>query len=32
VVKATFDALAKMRDAASVAQNRSVSLKKVFNG
>lgn len=32
VVKATFDALSKMRDAASVAQNRSVSLKKVFNG
>ncbi|MEY4852041.1 MAG: hypothetical protein RIS99_436 [Bacteroidota bacterium] len=32
VVKATFDALAKMRDAASIAQNRNVSLKKVFNG
>jgi len=32
VVKATFDALAKMRDAASMAQNRNLSLKKVFNG
>lgn len=32
VVKATFDALAKMRDAASIAQNRGLSLKKVFNG
>jgi len=32
VVKATFDALAKMRDAASIAQNRNLSLKKVFNG
>jgi small subunit ribosomal protein S5 len=32
VVKATFDALSKMRDAGTIAQNRNVSLKKVFNG
>jgi small subunit ribosomal protein S5 len=32
VVKATFDALAKMRDPQSVAQQRGVSLSKVFNG
>lgn len=32
VVKATIDALASMRDAATVAQNRGVSLEKVFNG
>jgi len=32
VVKATFDALTKMRDAYSVAQQRGVSLSKVFNG
>ncbi|MSQ79168.1 MAG: 30S ribosomal protein S5 [Flavobacteriaceae bacterium] len=32
VVKATIDALAKMRDAATVAQNRGISMKKVFNG
>ena len=32
VVKATFDALANMRDAYSVAQQRGVSLNKVFNG
>jgi small subunit ribosomal protein S5 len=32
VVKATVDALAKMRDAATVAQHRGVSLNKVFNG
>ena len=32
VVKATFDALAKMRDAYTVAQHRGVSLSKVFNG
>jgi small subunit ribosomal protein S5 len=32
VVKATVDALAKMRDAVTVAQHRGVSLNKVFNG
>ena len=32
VVKATFDALTKMRDAYTVAQYRGVSLAKVFNG
>lgn len=32
VVKATFDALSKMRDARMVAKQRGVSLDKVFNG
>jgi small subunit ribosomal protein S5 len=32
VVKATFDALAKMRDPLAVAQQRGVNLQKVFNG
>nr|WP_322785736.1 30S ribosomal protein S5 [Solitalea canadensis] len=32
VVKATIDALTKMRDAVTVAQQRGVSLDKVFNG
>ena len=32
VVKATFDALIKMRDPYAVAQTRGVDLKKVFNG
>jgi small subunit ribosomal protein S5 len=32
VVKATLDALMKMRDPISVAQQRGVSLEKVFNG
>jgi len=32
VVKATFDALTNMRDAYSVAEQRGVSLNKVFNG
>ena len=32
VVKATFDALSKMRDAYTVAQVRGVGLDKVFNG
>lgn len=32
VVKATFEALAHMRDPITVAQLRGVSLKKVFNG
>lgn len=32
VVKATFDALANMRDAFTVAQQRGVTLSKVFNG
>jgi len=32
VVKATFDALAKMRDPMTVAETRNVNLTKVFNG
>lgn len=32
VVKATLDALMKMRDPVTVAQQRGVSLEKVFNG
>ena len=32
VVKATMDALSNMRDAATVARNRGVSMEKVFNG
>jgi small subunit ribosomal protein S5 len=32
VVKATFDALANMRDAYTVAEQRGVTLEKVFNG
>ena len=32
VVKATFDALSKMRDPMSVARQRGVTLDKVFNG
>lgn len=32
VVKATFEALLQMRDAYTVAQERGVSLEKVFNG
>lgn len=32
VVKATFDALTKMRDAVTVAQQRGVELEKVFKG
>ncbi|MBX2842557.1 MAG: 30S ribosomal protein S5 [Flammeovirgaceae bacterium] len=32
VVKATFDALLKMRDPVSIAQQRGVTLEKVFNG
>jgi small subunit ribosomal protein S5 len=32
VVKATFDALLKMRDAYTVSQQRGVALSKVFNG
>jgi len=32
VVRATFDALLNMRDAKSVAEQRGVSLSKVFNG
>ena len=32
VVKATFDALSKMRDPLTVAQQRGVNLQKVFNG
>ncbi len=32
VVKATFDALTKMRDPFTVAKNRGISLASVFNG
>lgn len=32
VVKATFDALSKLRDAYTVSQQRGVSIDKVFNG
>jgi len=32
VVKATFDALLKMRDPFAVAQQRGISLEKVYNG
>ena len=32
VVKATIDALSKMRDARTIAQLRGVDLNKVFNG
>lgn len=32
VVKATIEALAELRDAATVAQHRGVSIEKVFNG
>ncbi len=32
VVKATFDALSKLRDPITVAQQRQVSVQKVFNG
>jgi len=32
VVKATFDALLQLRDANTVAQQRGISLEKVFNG
>lgn len=32
VVKATIDALAQLRDAATVASDRGVSMDKVFNG
>lgn len=32
VVKATFDALLKLRDAKTVAKERGISLEKVFNG
>ena len=32
VVKATFDALLKLRSAATIAKQRGISLEKVFNG
>ena len=32
LVKATFAALMEMRDAFSVAENRGISMEKVFNG
>ncbi|MCU0390050.1 MAG: 30S ribosomal protein S5 [Thermoflexibacter sp.] len=32
VVKATFDALSKMRDPRMISQQRGVSLSKIFNG
>jgi len=32
VVKATFNALHQLRDAVQVAQDRGISMEKVFNG
>ena len=32
VVKATFNALLQLRSAASIAEQRGISLEKVFNG
>jgi small subunit ribosomal protein S5 len=32
LVKATFEALTQMRDAFTVAQQRGISMNKVFNG
>lgn len=32
VVKATFDALSKLRDVSQVARDRGISVQKVFNG
>ncbi len=32
VVKATFDALLRMRDAGAIARTRGISVEKVFNG
>ncbi|GFR74472.1 30S ribosomal protein S5 [Elysia marginata] len=32
VVKATFDALLRLRDAGSIARQRGISVEKVFNG
>jgi small subunit ribosomal protein S5 len=32
VVKATFDALLRLRNANTVAHERGISLEKVFNG
>jgi small subunit ribosomal protein S5 len=32
VVKATFDALSKLRDVRTVAKTRGISVDKVFNG
>ena len=32
VVKATFDALLNLRDARTIANQRGISLEKVFNG
>jgi small subunit ribosomal protein S5 len=32
VVKATFDALLKMRDPMQIAQQRGITLQQVFNG
>jgi small subunit ribosomal protein S5 len=32
VVKATIDALSQMRDPATVAQQRGITMEKVFNG
>ena len=32
VVKATFDALLKLRDAKQIAKTRGISLDQVFNG
>ena len=32
VVKATFDALLKLKDAHTIANNRGITLEKLFNG
>ena len=32
VVKATFDALLKLKDAYTIANNRGITLEKLFNG
>jgi small subunit ribosomal protein S5 len=32
VIKATFDALSKMRDPYTVAKDRNITVSKVFNG
>ena len=32
VVKATFDALLKLKNAATIANNRGISLEKLYNG
>ena len=32
VVKATFDALLRLKNAATIAMNRGISLEKLYNG